>query len=650
MKYWVLLFCLAFTPQILSAQANLDSLYNTWQDESVEDTVRCKAIDDLIWEGFMYSNADSALVLAQMQYDFTVSQKLLSQQSNALNTLGVCYWSKGEYVTAIRYYEKNLRLSDSIHNVKGIATSLNNIGAIYHNQGYYPKALQYFNRSLKLYEEQRDTHGIAVSIGNIGMIYREQNDLDKALEYAEISLKLYEQLGEAWGQAKELMNVGNIYASKKNYQKGLEYYLKAISIRETINDKRGLINALNMTGTLLAKMNRITEALPYHERAIKMAKAYGERRGYVSSLIEHGLTLNLKGDYQKAIEQCKCAYDSLKEIGLLKEQKKACNCLYGAYKMAGNETQALRYFEEEQVLQDSLQETETAKKLQQMEFEKQLLADSAVHYAEDLERQNKFDQELIKEHSLRNIALVSGFFSLLLAIGLYARSRYIKRTNNRLQKERDRSDELLLNILPFEVAEELKQKGESEARDFDKVTVLFTDFMGFTETAQSMSAKELVNEVNVCFKAFDSIIDKYGIEKIKTIGDAYMAAGGLHVPRTSEPADVVNAALEMQEFMKARKMERSDQGLSAFEMRVGIHTGPVVAGIVGVKKFQYDIWGDTVNTASRMESNGAVGKVNVSNDTYELIKTGANFNFESRGKIEVKGKGEMEMWFVSKAV
>ena len=240
---------------------------------------------------------------------------------------------------------------------------------------------------------------------------------------------------------------------------------------------------------------------------------------------------------------------------------------------------------------------------------------------------------------------------VIIAVGLFGRLRFVNRTNKIIQKEKDRSDELLHNILPAEVAAELKEKGESEARDFEHVTVLFTDFVEFTQTAEKLSAKELVSEINTCFRAFDEIIQKYQIEKIKTIGDAYMAAGGLHVPRTSEPGDVVRAALEMQEFMIKHQSEREEQNLPAFKMRVGIHTGPVVAGIVGVKKFQYDIWGDTVNTASRMESAGEPGKVNISHDTYILLNTHTDseqqFEFESRGKISVKGKGEMEMHFVT---
>ncbi|HRH70822.1 MAG TPA: adenylate/guanylate cyclase domain-containing protein [Flavobacteriales bacterium] len=215
-----------------------------------------------------------------------------------------------------------------------------------------------------------------------------------------------------------------------------------------------------------------------------------------------------------------------------------------------------------------------------------------------------------------------------------------------LKHEKDRSEELLKNILPENVANELKVRGAAEARHFDQVTVLFSDFREFTRITEQFSPAELVEELNVCFNAFDRIMEKYGVEKIKTIGDAYMAAGGVPDPSGGSPLAVVLAGLEMQQIIKERQAERKAQGKTAFEMRVGIHTGPVVAGIVGRRKFQYDIWGDTVNTASRLETAGETGEVNISSATYALVKDAPELQFSARGQVSAKGKGELEMYYV----
>ena len=207
-----------------------------------------------------------------------------------------------------------------------------------------------------------------------------------------------------------------------------------------------------------------------------------------------------------------------------------------------------------------------------------------------------------------------------------------------------RSESLLLNILPKQTAEELKANGKTVARQFESVTVMFTDFKNFTKISEELSPAELVSEIDECFKTFDNIISRHNIEKIKTIGDSYMCAGGLPVINTTHAFDVVSAALEIQQFISNRAVQKKAEGKQPFEIRIGIHTGPVVAGVVGTKKFAYDIWGDTVNIASRMESSGEAGKINISGATYELVKH--KFHFLSRGKIEAKNKGMIEMYFV----
>lgn len=212
------------------------------------------------------------------------------------------------------------------------------------------------------------------------------------------------------------------------------------------------------------------------------------------------------------------------------------------------------------------------------------------------------------------------------------------------ETERQKSDALLLNILPAEVAEELRQTGTSTAHNYEMATVLFADIKDFTKISTKFSAEAMVKELDYIFGAFDKIIEKHNIEKIKIIGDAYMCAGGLPISNETNANDMLVAAIEIQEFMKKMRAERAAKNQQQYEIRIGINTGPLVAGIIGIKKFTYDIWGDTVNLASRLESSGEVNKINISENTYQLIKH--NFDCEYRGKIEVKGKGSTAMYFV----
>lgn len=217
-----------------------------------------------------------------------------------------------------------------------------------------------------------------------------------------------------------------------------------------------------------------------------------------------------------------------------------------------------------------------------------------------------------------------------------------------IKQEQKRTDELLLNILPWEIAEELRESGHATPKQYELVTVIFTDFKGFTKIAEKLTPQEVIEELNTCFFAFDEICEKYKLEKIKTMGDGYMCAGGLPTPNTTNPIDAVNAALEMQQWMTKWAETKRAQGRNAWEVRIGIHSGEIIAGVVGKKKFSYDIWGDTVNTASRMESSGEVGKVNISAHTYELVKHA--FQCTYRGRQAAKNKGEIDMYFVEKRV
>jgi adenylate cyclase len=219
---------------------------------------------------------------------------------------------------------------------------------------------------------------------------------------------------------------------------------------------------------------------------------------------------------------------------------------------------------------------------------------------------------------------------------LWLMARLSKRAENNLVESDKKNEELLLNILPEETARELKEYGKSKARLYSEVTVLFTDFVNFTGISEQMGPSDLVGEINRCFEAFDHIIERNGLEKIKTIGDAYMAVCGLPQEDPEHAIKVTKAAKEILEWVANNN--------SRFQIRIGLNSGPVVAGIVGVKKYAYDIWGDTVNTAARMEQNSETGKINITGSTYLLIKD--HFECTYRGKIAAKNKGEIDMYFV----
>jgi len=258
--------------------------------------------------------------------------------------------------------------------------------------------------------------------------------------------------------------------------------------------------------------------------------------------------------------------------------------------------------------------------------------------AQQEETLQRKEAELALRETQRNRSLLLAVGIIIIAGILFWLYFNTRRKNNIIEKERARSDDLLLNILPASVAEELKSKGYADTRYYEQVTVLFTDFQGFTEISSTLSPQQLVKELDECFRAFDKIVERHGLEKIKTIGDAYMCASGLPEESADHAQRAIRAAQEMQEWL----YQSSNRALKL--ARIGIHSGPVIAGVVGARKFAYDIWGETVNIAARMESQSEPGQINISQTTFELIKD--DFPATYRGKLPAKGIGEMEMHFV----
>ena len=267
-----------------------------------------------------------------------------------------------------------------------------------------------------------------------------------------------------------------------------------------------------------------------------------------------------------------------------------------------------------------------------------------------LKQENAEKQERIIEH-LRENELLQSKVQRELEDKVAERTLQISKQKEEIEKqkdlvevEKDKSDELLLNILPPAIADELKAHGKAAPRYYESVSVIFTDIENFTGISEGLSAGELVQDLDYCFRNFDEISERHGIVKIKTMGDAYMCASGVPVENPNHAVDAIRAALDFQSFMKQWNDERMSKGKEPWRIRCGVHSGPVTAGIVGKTKFAYDIWGDTVNLTSRLETSGEVGKVNISETTYQLVKD--QFDCESRGKITAKNRGEIGMYFV----
>lgn len=576
-----------------------------------------------------------------------------SAKVDLLNQISLKYWEKGLeegadslHISAVMA----MQLASQLKYKEGLALPLFNLGKYHISLTHdYAEATPLLIESLALYEELNDKKGIAKCYLQLGLI-------SYILQYYEDAIKNFKLAidNNVGPTANYLMALS--YSELNNYPQSKKYFASAIEIYKERNDQKRINECYTFMGKLFLNMEQLDSAFYYLNQAIIHADIndkYAVVRPYafISSV------------YLKNNEIDKAIYYADKSYKMVQEMSsdnfsliEATNTLSKAYEMKGEYKKAHFFLDLLNTTKLEAFKGSTKQKVADM----QSRHDYNKKINEQKVRQEKdkeiAQQQIQKQKILRNAFLSGAALLLLLLALLYNRFAIKRDANLALQEkneiisyEKDRSDNLLLNILPSAVAEELKEKGSAEAKQFNDVTVMFTDFKDFTNISENLSPSELVSEIDTCFKAFDNIISKHNVEKIKTIGDSYMCVGGMPIENKTHVKDVVQAAIDIQEFMYHHNQERSKDMKPKFEIRIGLHTGPVVAGIVGLKKFQYDIWGDTVNTASRMESSGEAGKINISAKSYQLLKNNSSFAYESRGKIEAKGKGEMEMYFVRKA-
>ncbi|MBK8968952.1 MAG: tetratricopeptide repeat protein [Lewinellaceae bacterium] len=575
--------------------------------------------------GDQFETAKSWFFLADA-YDFN------DEQYNAIDAYG----------QSIRNFKqcKKRTAERALFCKKMTAVALWRTGTNYEDDGNHVAALGNYQEALDLFKAinlEKFQGSVLINFGNNYLAMKEPR---KALPYYYKALKIFQKINYVDGAGIVYINLGDVYGILEMPDSSLYFLQQAESIFRKNNYEKYIAEVLYSEARVLLGKNEPDVALIKLQESLDMVQRIHNRNLCANILNQLGEIFRRKGVYPKSEMYLDTARALIQELNLkplLQENALSSSKLYEdwAKSSAGAQKsifldQSLQYFKQYKSYQDSIFNEEKEKELTQKELTYAFEKKEAITLGE------------IKKQQLIGGWLLAGFVMVVLF------SLAMLRQRNKVKKEQKRSDALLLNILPADIAEELKTKGSAAARMIDEVTVLFSDFKDFTQLSETLTPKDLVAEINECFSAFDLIMQKHGVEKIKTVGDAYLAAGGLPSPNDTHAVNVLNAALEMQAFMKERKRIRETAGKFFFEARIGVHTGPVVAGIVGIKKFAYDIWGDTVNTAQRMESSGEAGKVNISGSTYELIKK--QFQCVYRGMISTKGKGEVGMYFVKPAV
>lgn len=496
---------------------------------------------------------------------------------------GHALWLKSDYENALKSFFNAARATKK---KKILGAAYVAIADVYAEIGNNDNAVTYYNNAVEILRYESDSSNLASALLNAGDTYFNYGQLDSALMYTKESSLIFNKINYPLGRAYALGNMGMIYAELGKDKEAEEKMNLAIRIMNDLGDYYPIAVYLTYISDIYSTKGNIRKALTYTHQSLELA------------------TTN---QLNKQISDANLQLSKL-------------------YEKNQDHKNSFKYYKDHIFFRDSVQNIKVV----------QNMADLRTKF-EVSQKQLEVDQ-VNKE---KNIQRIIGL-GLLAVLGVGAVLLFsLFRANRVIFKEKKRSDKLLLNILPKETAEELKKNGTVKARRYNAVSVLFTDFEGFTSYAESLSPEELVSQIDYFFTRFDAIIDKHGLEKIKTIGDGYMCACGLPFPSEDHATKMVNAAIEIVEFVEQEKTKGLHRSLN---IRVGINSGPVVAGVVGSKKFAYDIWGDTVNTASRMETNSESGKINISESTFHLVKD--TFNCIDRGKLAVKNKGLMNMYFV----
>ncbi len=571
--------------------------------------------------GSVYRNlSDYPQALTYYQMSLAISEEIGRKDGITINlgNIGLVYQKLSDYPQALTYLLKALAISEEIGRNEGIAGYLGNIGLVYQNLSDYPQALTYYQKALAIFEEMGSKNGIATNLGNIGNVYGNLSDYPQALTYYQKALAIFEEMGSKHGIARNLGNIGIVHKKLSDYLQALTYYQKALAIYEEIASKDGIATFLGNIGDVYLHLSDYPQALTYFQKALAIFEEIGSINGIANNLGNIGnLYANKEFDDYDAD---KAEGFFLRAIALLEDIGAKQN-LYGVHKSLAD-----------------LYETQERWKEHSIQFKKYHTLEKEVHSEDAHTQANLMEQRRQAAEREKEIELAKAAAAAKL----------------------NATTALLHRVLPESIATRMIAGEQDIADYFPTVTILFADIAGFTPISAGMPATMVVRFLNFVFGRFDTIMKKHGCEKIKTIGDGYMAVAGAPIPCDDHAERMALAALEMQEDIRLPEefVEYLPAGTD-FGIRIGLHTGSVVGGVIGDERFVYDIYSDAVNTAARMESHGEADKIHVSEEFMQAFlgadrqeqphESPVSLHFQERGEMAIKGKGMMKTYFLQKA-
>jgi class 3 adenylate cyclase/tetratricopeptide (TPR) repeat protein len=564
-------------------------------------------------------------------------------------SLGLNHRYKGEYDQALAYYDSSRKISEEIGDKAGVAGAYDNISVVKIDQSDYPKALDYAFKSLEIEEALHNY--VAGNYINVSIIYTDMGKCDKAIDYLQKAKKIAETERDSSTVRNAMSNMARNYLITGKYSEALEIELKLIKYGTRVGNKAALLADYSYIATAYYYLNDLSSASKYFLKGLEIAqqvknkKSVAENLGnlgeiYLGMAVDSIRKLDKSGfplldkrtALKKAIAYSQQSADLHMELHNYRDLSANYNTLSTAWELLGEDKKALAAYKQYRDYYDSVFSKANKNKIANLEKQREL---------DSIKQQVKIDKLKIAQQNLTATKKRNEQVYLIIAMGLLVGVVVF------IAVERRKSERLLLNILPHSIAERLKDKEHPIADHFKEASIIFIDMAGFTKLSENRDPKETVTILNDIFTRFDGLAEKYGLEKIKTIGDCYMAVAGLPVPHDDHAIMAAKMALAVKETMRDYK---APDGMP-IQFRIGLDCGPVVAGVIGKKKFIYDLWGNAVNTASRMESTGLAGEIHCTdNFKLELEKEhAAHFKFTARGTMEVKGKGAMQTWFINAA-